>query len=141
MKKNAIKLTFLTLIAAGFLAAPVLMRAQDSSTNSTDTTTAPTTPKHAHRGLPFHGTVDSVDTNAMTLTVGSRTFEVTAKTKIMKDGEVATLADAVMGEKVTGYYRTNADGNLTAGSIHFGVGKKHKDTSDSTTSTNSASSN
>lgn len=141
MKKNAIKLSFLTLIAAGFLAAPVLMHAQDSSTNSTATATAPVTPKHAHRGAPFHGTVDSVDTNAMTLTVGSRTFQVTAKTKIMKDGETATLADGVVGEKVSGYYRTNAAGDLTASTIHFGAGKKHKESSDSTTSTNSASGN
>lgn len=141
MKKNTIKLTFLTLIAAGFLAAPALMHAQDSSTNSTDTATAPATHKHAHRGAPFHGTLDAVDTNAMTLTVGSRTFQVTAKTKITKDGEVATLADGVLGEKVTGYYRTNEDGDLTASTVHFGKGKKHKESSDSTTSTNSVSSN
>lgn len=140
MKKNLIKLTFLTLIAAGMFAAPVCLHADDS-TNSTDTATAPATPKHGKHGLPFHGTVDAVDASAMTLTVGSRTFKVTAKTKIMKDGETATLTDGVVGEKVSGYYRTNADGDLTAATIHFGTkGKKAKENSDST-STNSVSSN
>lgn len=139
MKKNTIKLTFLTLIAAGFLAAPVIMHAQDSSTNSTDSTTqAPM--KHAKRGLPFHGTVSEVDTNAMTLTVESRTFKVTGKTKIMKDGEQASLSDFTIGDKVSGYYRTNDEGVLTASSIRIGAGKGKKST-DSTTSTNSVSSN
>ena len=139
MKKNTIKLIFLTLIAAGFLAAPALMHAKDSSTNSMDSTTQ-VPAKHAHRGAPFHGTVSAVDASAMTLTVESRTFTVTAKTKIMKDGEQATLSDLTVGEKVSGYYRTNDAGVLTASSIHIGATKAKK-SADSTTSTNSVSIN
>lgn len=141
MKKYTIKTAFFTLIAAGMLAAPVCLHADDS-TNSTDTATAPVTPKHSKHGLPFHGTVDAVDASAMTLTVGSRTFKVTAKTKITKDGNMASLTDGIVGEKVSGYYRTNEDGNLTASTIHFGTkAKKNKESSDSTTSTNSVSGN
>ncbi len=139
MKKNTIKYTFLTLITAGFLAVPVLMHAQDSSTNSMDSTTQ-TPAKHAKRGAPFHGTVSAVDASAMTLTVESRTFTVTAKTKIMKDGEQATLSDLTVGEKVSGYYRTNDQGVLTASSIRVGA-MKAKKSADSTISTNSVSIN
>ena len=140
MKKNTIKLTFLTLIAAGFLAAPVIMHAQDSSTNSMDSTTSTAPAKHAKRGVPFHGTVSAVDATAMTLTVESRTFTVTPKTKIMKDGEQATLSDLTVGEKVSGYYRTNDEGVLTASSIRVGP-PKAKASPSSTTSTNSVSIN
>jgi hypothetical protein len=138
MKKNTIKLTFLTLIAAGFLAAPVVMHAQDSSTNSMDSTTSAAPAKHAKRGAPFHGTVSAVDAGAMTLTVESRTFKVTDKTKIMKDGEKASLSDFTVGDKVSGYYRTNDEGALTATSLRIGAGKKATE-STSTTSTNSVS--
>lgn len=142
MKKYTAKIALITLIAAG-LAAPMFLHAQDASTNAPDATTSAPKPKHAHHGLPFHGTVDGVDTNAMTLTVGSRTFQITSKTKISNNGQPAILADGVVGEKVSGAYRTNTDGTLTASSVYFGTHpKKKKNNSDSeNTSTNSVSGN
>jgi hypothetical protein len=141
MKKYTAKIALIGLIAAG-IAAPLLLSAQDASTNAMDTTTAPATHKqHKHNGAPFRGTVDSMDTNAMTLTVGSRTFNITSKTKITQNGEPAILADATVGEKVGGYYRTNEEGTLDAVTIHFGAHKKKADSTDSTTSTNAPSSN
>jgi hypothetical protein len=148
MKKHT-KIALLTLIAATALAVPVWLRAQDASTNTpstSDTTPAPTHHKH---GLPFHGTVDGVDTNAMTLTVGSRTFQITSTTKISSNGQPGILADATVGEPVTGYYRPDTDSTntLNAVTIHLGKGKgsgkKHKASSDtdSSSSTNSATAN
>ena len=140
MKKCTAKIALIGLIAAG-IAAPLLLSAQDASTNATDTAAAPATPhKHKH-GAPFHGTVDNLDTNAMTLTVGSLTFDITPKTKITSNGEPATLADGILGEKVSGIYRTNKDGNLAAVTVRFGTHKKKADSGDSTTSTNAPSSN
>jgi hypothetical protein len=149
MKKHT-KIALLGLIAATALATPVWLHAQDASTNtpsSSDTTPAPTHHKH---GVPFHGTVDGVDTNAMTLTVGSRTFQMTSSTKISSNGQPGILADATVGEPVTGYYRPDPDhtNTLNAVTIHLGKGKgkKHKassdsDSSSSMTSTNSATGN
>ena len=140
MKKYTAKIALIGLIAAG-IAAPLLLSAQDASTNATDTATAPATPhKHKH-GAPFHGTVGSLDTNAMTLTVGSYTFSITSRTKITSNGEPATLADGVLGERVSGMYRTNQDGSLDAVAVHFGAHKKKADSGESTTSTNAPASN
>jgi hypothetical protein len=156
MKKH-IKIGLLTLIAATALAAPIWLHAQDSSSSTnapstSDTTPAPVHHKHGAHGVPFRGTVDGVDTNAMTLTVGSRTFQMTSSTKISSNGQPGILADATVGEPVTGYYRPDPDNSntLNAVTIHLGKGKgsghKHKassdtDTSSSTTSTNSATGN
>lgn len=141
MKNYTAKIALIGLIAAG-LAVPALLsaRAQDAGTNATDaaTATAPVTPhKHQHVGTRFRGTVDNLDTNAMTLTVGDLTFNISAKTKITSNGEPATLADGVVGEKVVGFYRTNEDGSLHATVVHFGAHKKKVDSDASTpTSTN-----
>lgn len=140
MKKYTAKIALIGLIAAG-IAVPILLNAQDASTNSTDTATAPATPhKHKH-GTPFHGTVDSLDTNSMTLTVGGSTYAITTKTKITSNGEPATLADGVPGEKVSGTYRTNKDGALDAVAVHFGAHKKKAESDDSAPSTNAPAGN
>jgi len=147
MKKHT-KIALLTLIAATALTVPVWLHAQDASSTTPSTSDTTPAPKHKH-GAPFRGTVGSVDTNAMTLTVGSRTFQITSTTKISNNGQPAILADATNGEAVTGYYRPDADNTntLDAVSVHLGKGKgsgkKHKASSDtdSSSSTNSASSN
>jgi hypothetical protein len=132
MKRQILKITTLSLFAVAILAAPALSLAQDTSTNAP----AASAPKHKH-GAPFHGAVTALDANAMTLTVGKLTVQVTSETKITKDGKPATLADGVVGEPVSGYYKKDADGKLSATTIHFG-GKK-KETSDASSSTNSVS--
>jgi hypothetical protein len=85
---------------------------------------APQTPpvkKHrtAPSSLPFHGDLTAVDTNAMTLTVGKRTFNMTSETIVTKDGKPAVLADGAVGGQVRGAYKKNAEGKLDAVSIHF----------------------
>jgi hypothetical protein len=127
MKRQMLKITMLSLFAAAIVATPTLSRAQDAGTN------APATSHHRH-GAPFHGTVSALDTNAMTLTVGKLTMQVTSKTKITKDGKPATLADAAVGEPVSGYYVKDAGGKLNATTIHFGGKKKEASGSSSSTS-------
>ncbi len=125
MKKQFVKWTFITLCAAAVLAMPALSRAQED----TNSAAAPAPAKHKKQSLPFHGNLAAVDTNAMTITVGSMTFQVTSKTKITKDGQPAILADGVVGQPVSGAYR-KTENATNATSIYFGA--KAKKSTDST---------
>ncbi|HEX9045828.1 MAG TPA: DUF5666 domain-containing protein, partial [Verrucomicrobiae bacterium] len=64
-----------------------------------------------------------VDTNAMTFTVGTETFSVTSKTKITKDAAPATLSEITVGESVSGSYKKDAEGKLTANSVKIKTAK------------------
>jgi hypothetical protein len=157
MKMKITKLSTLTLCAAAILAVPALSRAQEN-TNTPATATmppvaapappaaaetpaapaAPTPPAKKHStkptSLPFHGSVTALDTNAMTLTVEKRTFNMTSETTVTKDDKPAVLSDGVVGEPVRGAYKKSADGKLDAVTVHFGGkadDKKKKDSKDS----------
>lgn len=123
MNKNIVKTAILTLLASAIIAAPTVARAED-------TTNAPAKPKK-HESLVFRGTASAVDTNAMTLTVETRTFAITSETKITKNSEPALLSDIAVGDKVSGAYKKSEDGKLTATTIHDGKkpaeGKKKPD--------------
>jgi hypothetical protein len=121
MKKIILKTVAWSLFAAVLTSAPLGLQAQDALTNAA--TTQPNPPPHKvkkHDHTVFNGKVTAVDTNAMTLTVGKRTFEITSKTKISKSGLPAALADGVVGEPVGGAYKMSEDGKLTATSVNFG---------------------
>jgi hypothetical protein len=121
MKKTFLKITALSLFAAAILAAPTVTRAQDA-TNAPAASDQSAPVKHKkHDITPFHGKLSAIDTNAMTLTVGERTFEITSATKITKDGKPATLADGVVGEMAGGAYKKGTDGKLTATTVSFGA--------------------
>jgi hypothetical protein len=122
MKDHVSKIIHLSLFAAALLVMPVLAHAQDTNANAplvSDQTT-PAKPK-THGTIPFHGKLGAVDTSAMTLTVGTRTFEVTAATKIFNNGEPAALSDARVGEPVRGTYQKTESGKLEAVTVHFGA--------------------
>ncbi len=127
MTRKIAKITTLSLFAAALVAMPVLSRAQDSNAPASPNQTAPAKPKK-HSNPPFHGKLSAVDTNAMTLTVGTLTLQVTPDTKITKDGQPAVLADGVVGGQVRGSYKKTDDGKLNAVTVHFGVksGEKPK---------------
>jgi hypothetical protein len=127
MTRKIAKITTLSLFAAALVTMPVLSRAQDSNALASPDQTAPAKPKK-HSNPPFHGKLSAVDTNAMTLTVEKRTFNITPDTKITKDGQPAVLADGVVGEQVRGSYKKTDDGKLNAVTVHFGVksGEKPK---------------
>jgi hypothetical protein len=169
MKKLILKIIALSLFAAAIVATSA--RAQDATSTNipavvdqtpvvqntnppaviepvpVQNTSAPTNApvkKHKKRDHSvFNGKLVAVDTNAMTLTVGERTFEISSETIITKDGAPAILSDGVVGEPASGAFKKDADGKLTATSIHFGgkadgEKKKKKTASDNmASSTNS----
>jgi len=120
MKKYIAQITVLSLIATAMVVVPVVAHAQDTNVNASSNQT--TTPKLKKlNAIPFHGKVDAVDNNAMTLKVGNRTFQVSSDTKISKDGQPATLSDGVVGEPVRGTYKKVDSGKLDALSVYFGA--------------------
>jgi hypothetical protein len=143
MGKNIIKLHIAAILIAATVVVPQLSRAQDTtSTNapavapavtptvSDQTTNAPVKKARKRDHSVFNGKLTEVDTNAMTFTVGKRTFEVTSETKIEKAGQPATLSDGTVGEPAGGTYKKTNDGKLDAISVRFGD-KKKKEASDS----------
>jgi hypothetical protein len=132
MKNHISKIIHLSLFAAALLAMPALVRAQDANTNAAPVADQSTTTKPKAPGtIPFHGKLKAVDASAMTLTVGSRTFEVTAGTKIFNNGEPATLSDGKVGEPVRGSYLKTESGKLEAVTVHFGAKTDEKPKSES----------
>jgi hypothetical protein len=141
MKKIILKITTMCVFAAVLATVPSSVHAQDAMStnapavvdqtqNSVQTTNAPVK-KHIkkHDRSMFNGKLTAVDTNAMTLTVGERTFEISSETIITKAGEPATLSEGVTGETASVAFKKDADGKLTATSIHFGAkaeGEKKK---------------
>jgi hypothetical protein len=160
MKKQIAKLPMLTLCAAVVLAVTASARAQ-APTNAPaaalqappPVAAEPTPPPAAVMPAPpaapapappakkrsappqFHGALTAVDTNAMTLTVEKRTFEMTSETIVIKDGKPAILADGVVGDEVHGEYKKATGGKLDAVTVHFGGAaddkkKKKKESAD-----------
>ena len=130
MKNHISKIMVLSLLAAALLSVPVFAHAQDAN----NTNAAVVRSNHDSQtgktwtSFRFAARLDAVDTNAMTLTVGTRTFEITADTKIFNNGEPATLSDGMVGEPVRGTYKKTEAGKLEAVTVHFGAktGEKPK---------------
>jgi hypothetical protein len=112
------KKTILKIAVCALFAAPVLSRGQDAATNMVATppteiaapaAKTPAKPKKANTTLVATGKIVNVDTNAMTLTVGKRTFELTSETRITKGEKPAVLGDLVVDEKVGVAYKKAGD--------------------------------
>jgi len=116
--KKLTKTIVLSLLAAALAGTPALSGAQDTNANQMPAS-GQTAPKS--RSLVFRGKISAIDATASTLTVGKRTFGVTAETKILRDGKPATLADGQVGEPVSGAYRKSDDGKLIATTLHLGA--------------------
>ena len=58
---------------------------------------------------PFKGKITAADKTAQTITVGKQTYNVTSRTRFMKDGKPATFDDAKVGEEVGGQARKDGD--------------------------------
>jgi hypothetical protein len=50
-----------------------------------------------------------------------RVFQVTSETKIHKDKKPATLDDVVVGDRVGGAYRENAEGKMELVTLNTGL--------------------
>src|SRR5712672_2288568 len=111
-----------TIALLGALAAfqPIALHAAD---NPAETPPAKTEKKL--RSLPFNGRVSAVDKAAKTVTLEGkekvRVFQVTSETKIHKDKKPATLDDVVVGDRVGGAYRENAEGKMELVSLNTGL--------------------
>lgn len=81
---------------------------------------ASTQPKPKQTSGPFHGRLKSVDLSAKSIVMGTRTFHATADTKIIRGDKPALLKDAVVGEPVSGYFKTAEDGKLVLSSLRLG---------------------
>jgi len=105
MKKQ---IALYALVAVAMVAAPGVVRAQGTATTAANTN-APAKPKKARTSLTANGKVKNVDTNAMTLTVGKRTYAISSETRITKSGNPATLGDIVVDDKVGIAYKKDGD--------------------------------
>lgn len=137
------KKTILKIAVCALFAAPMFSRGQDSNTVAAPAmtepppvvsapaaeipaATAPAKPKKPRTSLAASGKVSNVDTNAMTLTIGKRTFEITSETRISTGGKPAILSDIAVDDKVGIAYK-KADGKLNAVTIKDSVKPKKSD--------------
>lgn len=119
MNKKPLQILLASLLTTAMLLTPAAGLAQDGAkTPAENKEKAKSSP--ASRAFPFRGTVAAIDKGAMTLTVGERVFHVTSDTKLLKNNQPATLADASVGDAVAGNYLKGDDGKLTAKMIRFG---------------------
>ena len=79
-------------------------------------------------GLPFRGKVSAVDKDQRTVSLAgrekSRTFQITATTKIKKDGKPATFEAVTVGESVGGYALRNESGHPEVVTLNLGKAPK-----------------
>ena len=86
----------LVLTSMLFNSVPWLMGAEE----------APDKAPRKASGLPFHGKITAIDLQTKKVSLAGkqvRVYQVTADTKIKKDGEPASLNDAKIGDSVGGY--------------------------------------
>jgi hypothetical protein len=116
----------ITKLSVVLLAAAVLTAgaAQVPSDTPGTTNTSPAAPR-ARRVPHFQGTIASVDTATMTLTLKGKAeapqtkIKVTSTTKIFKDRDPGTFADAAVGLRVSGSGKKDADGVWEASTLHI----------------------
>lgn len=111
MKKQ---IALFSLVAAALIAAPAAVRAEDKAPAATEAK-----PKKNADATAFHAKVTAVDAAGSSITLGELKLNVTAETKISKDGKTATLADFAVGDDAHGSYKT-ADGKNNANSLRTG---------------------
>src|ERR1043166_2759220 len=111
----------MSLLGIALLCTPLALPAQDSKEPAAKSRSEKkeTASKKPTAG-PFHGKLKAVDKAAKTITVGTRTFQITSETVINKAGKPATLAEAVAGEEVSGYVKPNDQGKLIATKLNIG---------------------
>jgi len=73
---------------------------------------------------PIRGRLKAVDTSARTFTLSGadkdRVFKTTTQTEIIRGGQPADLAAAVIGDEVGGLVERQGDGSLVALKVRFG---------------------
>ena len=128
------KTTWLKSVLAASIAAALLLGAVPGAV-AQEKEKEKTEEKKKAAGGPFTGHAVTVDKAAKTVKLSGKTgrvIQITATTKITKDGKPATLDDLKEGDEVSGGFKTTADGKLEATSLTIGpkVGGKGKDKKD-----------
>ncbi len=112
------KLLGIAALAGAVLAMPFFTLAADAPADAPKTEKKP-------RGVPFNGKVAAVDKTAKTISLEgkekARVFYITSETRIHKDRKPATLDDVVVGERVGGYARENAQGKMEVVNLNAGL--------------------
>jgi hypothetical protein len=81
------------------------------------------------RAAPFRGTISNVDTKGKTFTIGkekSRTFKVTDKTTITKNGQSATIKDVAVHDDARGSYWKMPDGSMEVKTLKIGAANEQE---------------
>ena len=123
------KITLLTPALAAILGlalagAPVTAQAQTTTNSTTAAAPVPAaapSPATVKVKKPrFKGSITSIDATSVTVanTKKTLTLAITPTTNFKKDGDVATLADFAVGDKVSGSYSTDATGAMAANSLN-----------------------
>jgi hypothetical protein len=128
----------LGMLAAGIVAAMALNLSTPILAD--DGAAPPATAKATEKGkfMPYRGKISAVDKTAKTITLGGkgkeRVFQVAADTRILKDGQPATLDDVQVGEQARGQARLSSQGNHELISLYLGPkGDETKGTSSKAT--------
>jgi hypothetical protein len=135
--KSLFKSLLVAAVTTAFLTtAPLTVSAQDKEKGK-DKAPEKAGEKGAEKakGSGFTGKAAAIDKAAKTVKLSgekARVIQITATTKIAKDGKPATLDDLKEGEEVSGGYKMSADGKMEATSLNIGArppakGKDKKD--------------
>lgn len=122
MKKLLSSITIATLAAAVLLATPATSSAQDKGKDKAAEKDKGGEQKKAGT-LPFNGKAVAVDKAAKTIKLSGekgRMVQVTATTKVLKEGKPAAFDDLKEGEDVSGGYKMSADGKMEATVLNIG---------------------
>jgi hypothetical protein len=119
-----------TLLIAAVFATAITLRAQEDATPKADTN-APAAVKKEKDRLFWNGKLTAMDKKAQTITIkkkdAEKTFLVTSKTKIRKNGEEADFGDGVIGEDASAsYHKGDTNAPIKAISVRYGLSDKQR---------------
>ena len=128
MKINLLTPALVAIVGLALVSAPVTVQAQ-TSTSATAPAAPSTAPKVKEKKKSEFteykdASITAIDASSLTVTTpkGSLTLAIAADTKFAKlEGKKktpATVTDFAVGDKVSGSYKANADGTMTAHSVH-----------------------
>jgi hypothetical protein len=124
------KLFTIALLAAFTAFLPTALLAADKPDEA-----PPAKTEKKARHIVFNGKVSAVDKAAKTVTLEGkekvRVFQVTSETKIHKDKKPGTLDDVVVGDRVGGAYRENAEGKMELLTLNTGLPQAKQKAKDS----------
>jgi hypothetical protein len=132
MKSKSLLVTGICLATLALGAAPNASAKEKKTGSEASASASPAaSASPTMRGIRYRGKIASVDNSARTFTITtkkgeSRVYKMTDATKIMKDGQPATMADVTADQNVRGQYHKAADGTMEAKSVMLGMKAKHQ---------------